>query len=154
MGQIEFTAVTPVAPAKILAAATDFSDRRLRLWPNIDSKIYKVHSVEEKSADVTEGSRAMGGIWAREKYDWSTPGTVTARVQESNVFQAGGTWKLTVEPMEDGGSRVHVLNDRTPQGLKGRFTRLVMAIVGKKVLSQMFGKTLSILEKEGAAERG
>jgi hypothetical protein len=37
----------------------------------------------------------MGGIWAREEYDWSFPGTVRAVVRESTVFAPGSSWELT-----------------------------------------------------------
>jgi len=147
MGQIEFTIETPVSAQKILTAATDFSDRRPEFWPNIDPSVYRVHSLEAKSADVTEGSSAMGGIWAREIYDWSTPGIVSARVKDSNIFQPGGTWTMTVEAADGGGSRVHVVNDRNPRGFKGGCMKLMMSVVGKKLLKQMFEKTLSILSK-------
>ena len=73
----------------VLAAITDFSSRRPTLWPNIDPGIYKVHEVGADWADVTEGSKFAGGVWARERYEWSVPGVVRATVQDSNIFKSG-----------------------------------------------------------------
>jgi len=73
---------TRLTPQEVIGALTDFSDRRLELWPNIDRKYYKVHQTSNTSADVTEDSRA---VWERTHYDWSEPGKVRIRVEDSNV---------------------------------------------------------------------
>src|SRR5947209_16104664 len=112
MTTVRFTLETSVPAARALGAATDFSERRPDLWPNISRRFYTVHDAGETSANVTEGSDIMGGIWARERYNWSTPGTVKATVQESNVFHPGGTWEIRVQPVESGGSRIEVIRDR------------------------------------------
>jgi len=122
--RIEFTVDSNVAPERVLTAAADFSDRR---W-----------------AEATEGSDVMGGIWARERYDWSTPGTVRATVVDSNVF-AGGTWELRAEPNRRGGSRIHVVNDRRPKG-KGRVAAVMMTFMGKQRLRKQLERTVAILE--------
>jgi len=41
----DFTVDTPVSPERMLAAATDFSERRPDLWPLITRKHYRVFSV-------------------------------------------------------------------------------------------------------------
>ena len=53
---------TTLPAQAIIGALTDFSDKRIELWPNIDRKYYKVHDVARTSAEVTEGSR---GVWDR-----------------------------------------------------------------------------------------
>ena len=88
---------TSVTPQEVIGALTDFSERRLELWPNIDRKYYKVHQVSNSSADVTEGSRGLGGIWERTHYDWSEPGKVRIRVEDSNAFRPGSYWIYAVE---------------------------------------------------------
>src|SRR5438309_11245818 len=97
MPRIEFTVEGKVPPERGAAAATDFSERRPDLWPNISRRYYEVHDRGDTWAEVTEGSDVMGGIWARERYDWSTPGLVRGTVLDSNVF-ARGIWELRVEP--------------------------------------------------------
>ena len=91
MPRIEFTVDSNVPPDRVLAAAADFSERRPDLWPNISRRRYTVHERGDTWAQVTEGSDVMGGIWARERYDWSTPGTVRATVVDSNVFAGGSS---------------------------------------------------------------
>jgi Polyketide cyclase / dehydrase and lipid transport len=142
--RIEFTVDSNVAPERVLAAAADFSDRRPELWPNISRRYYKVHERGDTWAEATEGSDLMGGIWARERYDWSTPGAVHATVVDSNVF-AGGTWELRAEPNGRGGSRIQVVNDRRPKG-KGRVAAVMMTFTGKQLLRKQLGRTLAILE--------
>src|SRR5437879_6254479 len=102
MAKISFSLDSDLPPETVLAAAADFSDRRPRLWPSIDPNVYRVHSRTATSADVTEGSAVMGGIWAREAYDLTAPDAVRATVQESNVFRPGSTWVLRATPTPGG----------------------------------------------------
>ena len=149
MTTIRFTLDTSVPPAHVLAAAVDFSERRPDLWPNISRRFYAVHDVGETWAEGTEGSDMMGGIWARERYDWSTPGRVKATVQESNVFQPGGTWEIRVRPVERGGSRIELIRDRNGRGPKGKLMEAMLAVVGRKVLASGLQRTLEILAHQG-----
>jgi polyketide cyclase/dehydrase/lipid transport protein len=147
MTRVQFTLETDVPSERVLAAAVEFSERRLQLWPNISRRFYTVHEVGETSADVTEGSDTMGGIWARERYEWSTPGTVRATVQDSNVFQAGGTWEIRVHPTQSGGSHIELTRNRRGKGIKGRIIETLLAIAGRKVLSTGLQQTLDILAR-------
>jgi hypothetical protein len=65
MTTIHFTVETHVAPERIITALTDFSPRRLQLWPNLDPRYHSVHAVTASPADVTEGSAFVGGVWER-----------------------------------------------------------------------------------------
>lgn len=65
--EIRFEVETSLAPERVLAAATDFSERRPEIWSAIDPARYEVHTVGEDTAEVTEGGREFGGIWARER---------------------------------------------------------------------------------------
>lgn len=145
MTHVHFTLEAPVPPEQVLAAAINFTDQRPDLWPNISRRFYKVHEVGAGRAEVTEGSDIMGGIWARERYDWSQPGIVRATVQDSNVFQPGGTWEIRVQPTERGGSRIELNRDRRGKGLKGKVTEIMLSIAGRKVLSNGLQQTLDIL---------
>jgi hypothetical protein len=40
--------------------------------------VYQVHEVGPDWAEVTEGSKIAGGVWAWERYEWSAPGVVRA----------------------------------------------------------------------------
>jgi hypothetical protein len=52
-------------PGRILAALTDFTDRRLDYWPSLDRRLYQVHATGDTWAEVTEGAAFAGGIWER-----------------------------------------------------------------------------------------
>jgi hypothetical protein len=139
---------TRVTPQEVIGALTDFSDRRLELWPNIDRKYYKVHQVSNTSADVTEGSRA---IWERTHYDWSEPGKVRIRVEDSNAFRPGSYWIYSVEPRPDGGSHVHLEFLRTPRNAKGVVLSALFTVAGRKIFGHFLDDTLHRVERRRAA---
>jgi hypothetical protein len=65
MAKVRFSIDSYLPAQTVLAIATDFSENRPHYWPNIDPKVYKVHTRSATSAEVTEGSAIFGGIWAR-----------------------------------------------------------------------------------------
>jgi hypothetical protein len=65
MAHVVAEADTAASPEQVIDALTDFSARRLELWPNIDRRYYKLGDRGEKFAEVTEGSHAFGGVWER-----------------------------------------------------------------------------------------
>jgi Polyketide cyclase / dehydrase and lipid transport len=142
MPHIDISVDSDVPAARVLAAATDFSDRRPEYWPNIDRGHYRVHGQGEGWAEATEGSPS---VWARERYEWSG-NRVVGTTQESNVFHPGGTWTLTAEP-QDGGSRVRIVLDRR---FKGRGWLFYPAIVlfGERIFERNLRKTLDVLSSE------
>jgi hypothetical protein len=146
--RVTFTVESSAPPERVLAAATDFSDRRPELWPNSSRKYFKVHERGEDWAEVTEGTDRGGGFWERVRYDWSTPGVVRATVLESNVFTAG-TWELRADPSPSGGSVVTVVNDRRTKG-KGRLFAVGMALIGKRFFTRLLRQTLDRVEQEPA----
>jgi hypothetical protein len=150
MVEVRFEVETPLSAERVLAAATDFSEARPQIWSGIDPNRYRVHSLGESTAEVTEGGREFGGIWARERYDWSNPGEVTARVLDSNVFRPGSRWELRVRPTPAGGSRVEWASFRQPNGLKGRLLVLVLRIAGRRHLRGYLHETLSRLQGQTA----
>src|SRR6478672_878186 len=93
---------TSASPEQVLDALTDFSPRRLELWPNIDRGYYKLGESGAQFAEVTEGSRAFGGVWERGRYDWSRPGRVHIDVEDSNAFRPGSFWDYQVTARPDG----------------------------------------------------
>lgn len=147
MAKLSYGADSPIPPDRVLRGAIDFTERRPEIWPSISRKYYEVHDVGKTSADVTEGSDVFGGIWARERYDWSNPNRVRATIQESNIFRQGGVWEMHVEG-KDRGSRVEVLYHRQSKGLKGRLVGALTQIMGRRVLTRDLKKTLDILERE------
>jgi Polyketide cyclase / dehydrase and lipid transport len=150
MVEIRFEVDTPLSPQQVRAAATDFSERRPQIWSGIDPKRFTVHTLGHTTAEVTEGSREFGGIWARERYDWSDPDLVVARVLDSNIFGPGSRWELRVRPTPAGGSRVEWTSVRQPSSLKGRLVVLILRVAGRQHLRGYLLKTLSKLEHQTA----
>jgi hypothetical protein len=145
VARIQFSVETDVPPERVLDAARDFSERRPDLWPGISRRFYKVHEMGDGWSECTEGSDIAGGIWARERYEWSG-NSIRGTVLESNVFR-NGTWELQADPRPAGGSTVTVINDRRPKG-KGLLFAPVMMFRGRKILADNLRKTLEILENE------
>ena len=151
MPRIEYSVGSDLAPERVMAAITDFSDRRPDLWPNISRKFWQLHDRGENWAECTEGSDVAGGIWARERYEW-TADRVVGTVQDSNVF-ASGTWTLTVEQRPDGGSHITVVSDRRPKG-KGLLFAPMMMLNGKRMLTGHLLKTLAIVQASDSSSQG
>ncbi|HTT71605.1 MAG TPA: SRPBCC family protein [Anaeromyxobacteraceae bacterium] len=139
---------SPVPPDAILGALTDFSDRRLALWPNVDRRYYRVHDLGRTSAEVTEGSR---GVWERTRYDWSKPGTVRIEVVDSNAFRPGSSWLYSVTPRPTGGSHVHYEFQRNPKNARGALVSLLLSAFGRKIFGDFLAETLHRLEREPPA---
>lgn len=104
MVTVRSSAENPFPPESILAAATDFTSRRPDLWPTLCRRCYQVRAVEETSAEATEASEVLGGIWARERYGWPSPGVVRAKVQDSNFFRSGSWWEFRLRHRPGRGS--------------------------------------------------
>jgi hypothetical protein len=57
-------------PAKVIGAMVDFSERRPEIWPNLTARLYRVHELDARTADVTEGTALPGvDIWERVTYE-------------------------------------------------------------------------------------
>ena len=121
MPKVELDVETSVSPDDVRAALLDFSDRRPEIWPGIEPSLYKVFIVGDTFAEVQEGSKMPGTrIWAKERYDWSASEQITWTVQESNFCAPGSYVSAAIAPRGDGGSRIHLIWDRTPTSLVGR----------------------------------
>lgn len=148
MAQVEFDVRSgSVPPERFIAALTDFSPTRAEVWPNIDAEHLKVHEVGDTWADVTEGSSLAGGVWERNRYDWSTPGTVKVETTESNTWQPGSSWLYRVTP-EGGGSRIHVTVVRNPKSVKGRLIAALLTVGGPRPLRTATEKVVKRLEQQ------
>ncbi len=145
MPRIEFRVESDLTPERVMAAATDFTEHRPDLWPNLSRRFYKVHDEGEGWCECTEGSDVAGGIWARERYEWADT-SIRGTVVDSNVFRRG-TWELRAEPDGRGGSRITVVNDRVPKG-RGLMFAPMMMVAGRKLLSGHLRKTLALIAEQ------
>jgi hypothetical protein len=148
---IQFSIVAQVSPEQVLAALTDFSERRPIRWPNLDPKRFRVHTLTPTSANVTEGSSFAGGIWERGTYDWSSPGIVRFVVEESNAFAPGSSWEYRVTD-EHGHARVDVTIRRVPRTVKAHVIGLLLRVVGRRVFRKDLERTVRILADPMSAE--
>lgn len=150
MATIRSSADGAMSPERFIAALIDFSDRRPELWPNLDTKFFKLHERGDTWAEVTEGTDVLGGVWARERYDWSAPGRVVRRLVESPHFKAGTTIEYTVTPRPGGGSHIDVVSTRIPTSLPGRLVGWILQIIGTRRFARDLETTLDRLEAAGA----
>jgi len=138
-----------VSAERVLAAATDFSERRPELWPNISREFWQLHERGPNWAEATEGSPA---VWARERYEWSG-NQVVGTTQDSNVFRAGGTWTLIVEPRDGAGSHIRVTLERRFKG-KGWLFYPAVTLFGRRMFKRNLQKTLTVLANTDPTPRG
>lgn len=147
MPKVELDIETSASPETVRAALLDFSDRRPELWPGIDPSLYEVYTIGDSFADVQEGSKMPGGrIWAKEHYDWSASDRVTWTVQESNFCAPGSYVSALIAPRADGGSRIHVIWNRTPTSMVGRLATVLVQLTGGKPVAASIRKALAKLE--------
>lgn len=137
--RLEFAFHTRATPEEVVDLLTDFSSDRPKRWPALSERWYEVYDVGVATADVREG-QDRPTLWAREKYDWSTPGTVTWTVTESSDLAPGSFVRLGANAAPDGGSEVHGTWERTAKTLKARAILVLMTLVGRRVLSNYFRK--------------
>jgi hypothetical protein len=140
---------TDAPPERVRAAFLDFSERRTDIWPMLSKKYFKVHSLGDATAEVTEGSDKPGGVWARERYDWSEPGIVRWTVLESNFSRPDHTMEVRIDP-SGAGSRVRLFYDRATYGVKGNIAAVVMSIIGKKMMTGYYSDVLRRLASQQA----
>ena len=145
MAKIHYEADGEITAARFIAALTDFSPRRPELWPNLDAKFYQLHDLGETWAEVTEGTDVLGGVWAREHYDWSEPGRVTLRLVEAVDFKPGTRIDYRVVDRINGGCHVTVDFQRTATSLRGRFVGLVVQLTGARRFADDLRETLTRL---------
>jgi len=121
-----FSVESAAPPEAVIAAATDFTERRLHYWSTIAAKRYKVHSIGDNVADVTEGE---GPVWTRSRYEW-TDDIVRAVGIASNAESPGDYWQMRVTPRQEGGCRIDIELDLHWHGigLIGQFMAGVLGV--------------------------
>ena len=145
MAKIHYEADGAVSAERFIAALTDFSERRPALWPSLDAKFYDVHEVGDSWAEVTEGTDVLGGVWAREHYDWSEPGRVTLRLVDSIDFWPGSLIDYRVTAGPDGGCHVAVHFQRRAASARGRLVGVAVQLTGKRRFEADLRETLDRL---------
>jgi hypothetical protein len=150
MPRIEIEVESAQPPERIVAALTDFSERRPARWPGLNPKEYRVYAVGDTWAEVREGNG--GSIWARERYDWSHPGNVTWTVLESGFSKPGSYVSVDLTPRPGGGSHLHVVWNRQPSSLLGSVVMALIALLRGRPVRSSIQAGLDRLEAEARTE--
>ena len=145
MARIHYEADGDVSAERFIAALTDFSSRRPALWPNLSPAYFKVNELGDTWADVQEGTDLLGGVWARERYDWSQPGRVTLTLIESPSFRPGTVTDYRVTAREGGGCHVSVDFQRIATSLTGRIVGAMVQLGGRRRFATDLRTTLARL---------
>ena len=133
---------TKASPDQVLAAFTDFTDRRPVIWEGtLDPGKYEVYEVGDTWADVREGSKRPE-VWAVEHYDWSEPGRITWTAKESNFCQPGSGVELYITESDAGGSHIELDWHRKPRNLKGWLLIPMTKVIGPRKLGKAWGEAL------------
>ena len=139
------SADTQLSPETITAALTDFGPRRARLWPNLDPKTFSVRRLDSTQAEVIEGSRFLGGIWERLRYDWATPGRVRLDVLEGNATRPGSFWEYRTRQVAPDRTEVSLELDRRGRGVKGAVLVILLGVFGRRVFAADLRKSLEAI---------
>jgi hypothetical protein len=140
---ISFHETTTATPGQYISGLTDFGPGRSELFGNSADSYLEVHSRTETTADVTEGS---GGVWERERYDWSDPDRVVITTTDSNLWGGDSGHTYTFRRNADGTTDIDYVVVREGKNLKGRFLGVVLGTVGKGVLRKAFRNSIKALE--------
>jgi hypothetical protein len=143
MARIHYEADSDVSAERFISALTDFSSRRPELWPNLSPAYFKVNELADTWAVVQEGSAVLGGVWARERYDWSQPGRVTITLIESPSFRPGTVIDYQVTGRDGGGCHVSVDFQRIATSLTGRVVGAAVQLGGRRRFTADLRETLS-----------
>ena len=145
MAKIHYEADGAIAPERFIEALTDFGPDRPALWPNLDTKFYQLHELGDTWAEVTEGTDILGGVWARERYDWSAPGIVRLTLIDAADFRPGTVTEYRVTAGADGGCHVAVDFQRIARSLRGRVVGMVVQLGGSRRFAADLRETLARL---------
>jgi hypothetical protein len=144
---ITFTFDSSLSPGRVLEAARDFSDRRGDVFPAVEAAHFEVHSIADEHADVTEGTgTGIGANWERCRYDWSTPGSVTAAVTDSNVYAPGSSWTIMAVATPHGTQVEMTWAGRFKHSSRGRLFGTVFRLAGRPIFGKYAGKIIDNLE--------
>jgi hypothetical protein len=148
MLDITVSEATSASAEHVLAAATDLSEERVKVWPNSKPRYFRVHDQGADFAEVTEGFRPpFGRVWERSRYEWENPGLIRQTVIDSNVLAPGSTWELKISP-NVGGSTVEMrLRREFRDSAKGRIASAINHLGGRRMWGWYLRRALSAMEK-------
>jgi hypothetical protein len=135
--KFEFDFVTTATPDQVIELMTDFSPNRPHRWPASSVKAFEVYHLRATEADIREG-QDFPKLWAKWHYDWSTPGSVTLTVTESDALEPGSFMRLTATPRAEGGSAVYGEWEQTSKNPRALIGVTTMRFIGPRFLSSYY----------------
>jgi hypothetical protein len=139
----EFDFLTTASPEQVVELMTDFSPKRPARWPACSAKAFEVYRIGDTDADIREG-QDFPKLWAKWRYDWSEPNSVTLTITESDDLEVGGFMSLSAAP-RDGGTSVHAVWQQTPKSTRGLLAVVMMRFVGPRFLSRYYKRVYDAL---------
>ena len=141
---------TSGSPEQVLAAATDLSEERVKVWSNSKPRYFQVHAQGAEFAELTEGFRPpFGRVWQRSRYEWE-PGSIRQTVIDSNVLAPGSTWELKFPP-SGGGCTVEMrLRREFRRSAKGRIASAINHLGGRHLWGWYLRKALAEVENRSS----
>jgi hypothetical protein len=148
MLEITVSADTSASPEQVIAASTDFSEERVKVWANSKPEYFQAHDHGADFAEVTEGFRPpFGRVWERSRYEWEQSGSIWQTVIDSNVLAPGSTWELTAVP-SGGGSTVEMrLRREFRRSTKGQIASAINHLGGTRLWGWYLRKALAEVER-------
>jgi hypothetical protein len=130
-----------------LEIAHDFTDGRGDVFPAVELAHFELHSIGDNHADVTEGTGTGIGIsWERCRYDWSTPGSVTAAVTDSNVYALGSSWTITAVAAPNGSLVEMTWAREFKRTVRGRLFGTAFRLAGRPIFRKYASQIIDNLE--------
>ena len=137
---MRFDLVTRASPEQVLAAMTDFTDRRTEIWHTLDPEVYEVRGLGGTWAVAKEGS-PRSPYWVVLRYDWSDPRVIRWTELETNHGDPG-EGVMRIEPLGAGGSTVHVEWTTHPVRLRDKVVISLLHRTMNRPIARMWRKEL------------
>jgi Polyketide cyclase / dehydrase and lipid transport len=141
MAKVTYTVETELSPKVVWEALTEFGPRRAELWPDLSPSSFKVLERGDSWARVREGTASLG-IWSIERYEWKEP-VITATVEEANAAQAGGIWRMEVQPRDGGGTVLTISMNRRAKGFAGHIIHGIFQLTNGRFLARRTQRMLA-----------
>jgi hypothetical protein len=150
VSRLAFDLPTNLRPERVISALIDFTERRPDLWPALRRADFRIDEIGTTWAIIREGSGA--GVWARERYDWSTPGSVTWTVLDSGFSTPGDSVRADVREAPAGnGSLVHVTWERRGRTPLSRLRIALIVLSGGFAVKRSFRRGFAAIAAHDAS---
>jgi hypothetical protein len=146
MRTYQFSIDCPLPAKRVFEALTDFSEQRVRYFPNLSREMYQVLEQGADTALVVEGT---GPIRTTERYHW-TDGRIWSVVVKSTVLAEGSMTDIRITPRGQMSCKVAGVVERQYIGIMGRLLATLLVINGRSwFFRRSYIKTLKNVQRAG-----